>query len=229
MSEAMSILKLSHLQRTFQQGDLTLEVLKDINLELKAGEIVALVGPSGSGKSTLLQLAGLLERPSKGDVLLQNQSCGQMNDQERTLLRRQKIGYVYQFHHLLPEFSALENIVLPQMIAGVAPAAAQSRAKQLLETLSLEKRAGHRPSKLSGGEQQRVAILRALANKPALLIADEPTGNLDEKTAQQVFEEFKTLVKESKMAALIATHNLELAKKMDHILSLHQGTLKQGL
>lgn len=226
MNDIKSVLKIQHLKRIFYQGDTALHVLKDINFDIKQGEIVALVGPSGSGKSTLLQIAGLLEKPSEGEVIIQNQDCGQMNDQSRTALRRQKIGYVYQFHHLLPEFNALENIALPQMIAGVPSASAYNRAEILLKSLSLDKRAGHRPSKLSGGEQQRVAILRAIANKPALLIADEPTGNLDEQTAQQVFDELKILVKESQMAALIATHNLELAHKMDRILTLHQGILK---
>ena len=226
MNESNSVLTIQHLKRTFLQGDVILDVLKDINFELKRGETVALVGPSGSGKSTLLQIAGLLERPSQGKVMIQNQDCGQMNDQQRTALRRQKVGYVYQFHHLLPEFSALENIVLPQMIAGASASTAQDRAAVLLKSLSLDQRSSHRPSKLSGGEQQRVAILRAIANKPALLIADEPTGNLDEKTAQQVFDELKSLVKDSQMAALIATHNFDLAKKMDRILTLHQGMLK---
>ncbi|MGI4850479.1 MAG: ABC transporter ATP-binding protein [Janthinobacterium lividum] len=226
MNDMNSVLKIQHLKRTFRQGEIVLDVLKDINFDLKQGEIVALVGPSGSGKSTLLQIAGLLERPSSGEVIIQNQNCGHMNDQSRTALRRQKVGYVYQFHHLLPEFSALENIALPQMINGVPLADAYGRAEILLKSLSLDTRSSHRPSKLSGGEQQRVAILRALANKPALLIADEPTGNLDEETAQQVFDELKNLVKESQMAALIATHNLELAGKMDRILTLHQGKLK---
>ena len=226
MNDMKSVLKIQHLKRIFHQGDTALHVLKDVNFDLRQGEIVALVGPSGSGKSTLLQIAGLLERPSEGDIIIQNQNCGQMNDQSRTALRRQKIGYVYQFHHLLPEFNALENIALPQMIAGMPSAIAYNRAETLLKSLSLEKRASHRPSKLSGGEQQRVAILRAIANKPALLIADEPTGNLDEETAQQVFDELKSLVKESQMAALIATHNLDLARKMDRILTLHQGMLK---
>ena len=221
-------LELRHLQRTFKQGEIILNVLKDINFSLKAGEIVALVGPSGSGKSTLLQLAGLLERPSSGEIFIQGQPCNQMTDKQRTAMRCQTIGYVYQFHHLLPEFTALENIVLPQMIAGVSSIDAQKKAQQLLKNLSLENRATHRPSRLSGGEQQRVAILRALANNPALLIADEPTGNLDESTSQQVFDELMTLVKGSNMAALVATHNVELAKKMDRVVTLHKGTLKEN-
>jgi lipoprotein-releasing system ATP-binding protein len=219
------VLELRHLQRIFKQGDVVLNVLNDVNFSLKAGEIVALVGPSGSGKSALLQLAGLLERPSGGQILVQGRPCGQMMDNERTAIRRQTIGYVYQFHHLLPEFTALENIILPQMIAGLPAGEAHKRAEQLLKSLSLENRALHRPSKLSGGEQQRIAILRALANSPALLIADEPTGNLDEETSQQVFRELTSLVKKSGMSAFVATHNLALAKKMDRIVSLHKGTL----
>lgn len=221
-------LELKGLQRTFRQGEAALTVLKSIDFTLKPGEMVALVGPSGSGKSTLLQLAGLLERPSAGEIFIQGKSCGRMSDQERTALRRQTIGYVYQFHHLLPEFTAVENIALPQMIAGVSCAAAEKRAWELLKKLSLENRASHRPSKLSGGEQQRVAILRALANAPSLLIADEPTGNLDETTSQRVFEELLILVRETRMAALVATHNLKLAQKMDRSVSLHQGVLQQG-
>ena len=226
MNKNNLVLRLEHVKRNFSQGEMVLDVLTDINFALRQGEIVALAGPSGSGKSTLLQISGLLERPSEGDVIIEGQRCGQMNDQSRTALRRQKIGYVYQFHHLLPEFNALENIMLPQMIAGVEPVQAQDRAKDLLHRLSLDKRASHRPSKLSGGEQQRVAILRAIANTPALLIADEPTGNLDEGTAQQVFDEFKKLVRASQMGALIATHNLSLAHKMDRILNLNQGMIK---
>lgn len=222
------VLELRHLQRTFKQGETTLNILKDINFTLKAGEIVALIGPSGSGKSTLLQLAGLLERPSRGEILIQGQPCNQMTDRQRTAMRRQTIGYVYQFHHLLPEFTALENIVLPQMIAGISSVDAQKKAQHLLKSLSLENRAAHRPSRLSGGEQQRVAILRALANNPALLIADEPTGNLDEGTSQHVFDELMGLVKGSHRAALVATHNVDLAKKMDRIVTLHKGALKKN-
>ena len=222
------VLELKNLQRTFRQGEASLTILKDIHLSLKAGESVALVGPSGSGKSTLLQLAGLLERPSAGEIFIQGKSCGSLSDFERTSLRRSTIGYVYQFHHLLPEFTALENIALPQMIAGIPRGEAEKKASGLLKSLSLENRASHRPSKLSGGEQQRVAILRALINEPALLIADEPTGNLDEATSEHVFEELMRLVKETRMAALVATHNLALAKKMDRILALHQGTLHEG-
>jgi lipoprotein-releasing system ATP-binding protein len=227
MNNAMPILELRHLERTFKQGESTLTVLKNVNLSLKKGEFVALVGPSGSGKSTLLQLAGLLEHPSSGEILIQGRFCSQMSDKERTELRARTIGYVYQFHHLLPEFTALENIVLPQMIVGTPSEKAHERAYALLQTLHLENRASHRPSRLSGGEQQRVAILRALANHPSLLIADEPTGNLDENTAQQVFEELMQLTKNHNMAALVATHNLELAKKMDRIIFLQQGVLKE--
>lgn len=220
-----SILELRHLQRTFIQGDQTISVLNDANLHLKAGEIVALVGPSGSGKSTLLQLAGLLEFPSKGEVYIAGNACGQMNDRERTALRLTMIGYVYQFHHLLPEFNALENIMLPQLIAGRPPKEAAAHATRLLQSFNLENRATHRPSRLSGGEQQRVAILRAVANQPKILLADEPTGNLDEVTAEIVFNELVGLVRKHQMAALIATHNPELAKRMDRIIQLQNGCL----
>lgn len=218
-------LDLKNIQRTFIQGDQTLNVLADINLTLKAGEIVALVGPSGSGKSTLLQLAGLLEFPSVGEVYMAGQACGTLNDRERTALRLKTIGYVYQFHHLLPEFTALENIMLPQLIAGQSTPDATEKATQLLNSFNLGNRATHRPSRLSGGEQQRVAILRAIANQPKILLADEPTGNLDEATAELVFTELTGLVRKHKMAALIATHNLELAKRMDRTLQLQNGCL----
>ncbi|MBN9413534.1 MAG: ABC transporter ATP-binding protein [Candidatus Paracaedimonas acanthamoebae] len=220
-----STLELRHLQRTFIQGDQKISVLNDANLHLKAGEIVALVGPSGSGKSTLLQLAGLLEFPSEGEVYIAGNACGKMNDRERTTLRLNMIGYVYQFHHLLPEFSALENIMLPQLIAGRPPKEAAAHATRLLQSFNLENRATHRPSRLSGGEQQRVAILRAVANQPKLLLADEPTGNLDEATAEIVFNELVGLVRKHQMAALIATHNPELAKRMDRTIQLHNGCL----
>lgn len=220
-----SVLELKNIQRTFTQGDQRLTVLHDINLQLNAGEIVALVGPSGSGKSTLLQLAGLLEFPSSGEVYIAGNACGKMNDRERTALRLKMIGYVYQFHHLLPEFNALENIMLPQLIASHPMKEAESQANRLLQSFNLENRWSHRPSRLSGGEQQRVAILRAVANQPKILLADEPTGNLDEATAEIVFNELVGLVRKHQMAALIATHNLELAKRMDHTIRLHNGSL----
>ncbi len=218
-------LELKNVQRTFIQGDQRLQVLNDINLKLKAGEIVALVGPSGSGKSTLLQLAGLLEFPSNGEVYIEGKACGKMNDHERTALRLKTIGYVYQFHHLLPEFTALENIMLPQLIAGQSTKEAEKKANTLLQTFKLTNRASHRPSRLSGGEQQRIAILRAVANQPRILLADEPTGNLDEATADIVFNELVGLVRKHQMAALIATHNLDLAKRMDRTIKLQNGLL----
>lgn len=219
------VLELKKIQRTFTQGDQTLKILQDINLCLKEGEIVALVGSSGSGKSTLLQLAGLLEFPSSGDVYIAGKACGKMNDHERTMLRLKMIGYVYQFHHLLPEFNALENVMLPQLIAGIPTSEAATHAKRLLQSFNLANRATHRPSRLSGGEQQRVAILRAVANQPKILLADEPTGNLDEATAEVVFNELVGLVRTHQMGALIATHNPELSKRMDRIIHLHNGTL----
>ena len=213
MSEAASetALELADIVMTFEQGGASLEVLRGASLSLSAGEIVALVGPSGAGKSTLLHIAGLLERPSGGAVRLSGESCGDLSDDRRTELRRGIIGFVYQFHHLLPEFSALENIVLPQMIAGTARRAARLRAHELLAAVGLGERETHRPGKLSGGEQQRVAIVRALANAPRLLIADEPTGNLDQHTAGEVFSMLLQTVRQSGVAALIATHNTDLA------------------
>ena len=227
MNNKNPVLELRHVKKSFHQGGVVLDVLKDINLTLRPGEIVALVGSSGSGKSTLLQLAGLLEYSNQGEVFIQGQSCQNLKDKERTLLRRNTIGYVYQFHHLLPEFTALENIVLPQMIAGFKKREAVERAYQLLNSFSLSNRASHRPSQLSGGEQQRIAILRAFSNAPDLLIADEPTGNLDEKTSDIVFQEFMKFSKISNTATIIATHNMDLAHHMDRILILHNGFLEE--
>ncbi|MFW0776623.1 MAG: ABC transporter ATP-binding protein [Rickettsiales bacterium] len=221
-----SVLNLNNVTRSFEQGGATLEVLKGINLELKAGEVVALVGPSGSGKSTLLQLAGLLDTPSNGSIAIAGEDMSVAPDKVRTLARRQHIGFVYQFHHLLPEFSALENVCLPQMMAGVREGDAEEKAQGLLADLGLEQRASHRPGKLSGGEQQRVAIARALANEPALLLADEPTGNLDSHTAEEVFTLLMKLAKEKNLAALVATHNMDLAKRMDRIVQLQDGILR---
>lgn len=219
-------LELRNVTRRFQQGDEEIEVLRGVDLIVNPGEIVALVGPSGAGKSTLLQIAGLLELPSSGDVFMHGKSCNNLNDAQRTDLRRHYAGFVYQFHHLLPEFTALENIMLPQLIAGKSKKEAQLRAEHLLLRLGLEKRAKHRPKKLSGGEQQRVAIARAVANNPRILLADEPTGNLDTHTADVVFEEMLGFVRISGLGALIATHNLELAKKMDRIVRLSDGVLE---
>jgi lipoprotein-releasing system ATP-binding protein len=219
------ILQLQNLIRTYKTDSESLTVLNGASLSLNAGEIVALVAPSGSGKSTLLHLAGLLEKPDGGAVIINGQDAGKLGDQERTDIRLRTIGIVYQFHHLLPEFSALENIVLPQMIAGKSQHDAEKRAIHLLNTLGLAPRAGHLPGKLSGGEQQRVAIARALANEPAILLADEPTGNLDVATADVVFTELLRLVRSENVAALIATHNPDLAKRMDRQLTLRDGRL----
>ena len=223
MSE--QILRLDGLKRGFKQGREQLHVLNGASLSLNKGEIVALVGPSGSGKSTLLHIAGLLEFPDEGEVWLHGDACGTLSDDKRTALRRRDVGFVYQYHHLLPEFSALENVILPQMIAGSPRAQASARAKELLAKLNLAGREEHRPGQLSGGEQQRVAICRALANQPALLLADEPTGNLDPPTAEIVFDQLISLVREQGLAALIATHNPELARRMDRVITVKDGQL----
>jgi lipoprotein-releasing system ATP-binding protein len=218
-------LSLRDVRRTFQQGDRKLEVLRGISLDLRAGEIVALVGQSGSGKSTLLHIAGLLERPDGGDVIVDGKSAGKAGDGARTALRRKFLGFVYQYHHLLPEFSALENVMLPQMLAGLSRSESRVRADALLSMVGLKERADHRPGRLSGGEQQRVAIARAVANAPRVLLADEPTGNLDASTAETVFRQLLALVRETGMAALIATHNAELAHRMDRTVTLRDGVL----
>ncbi len=218
-----SPLELRAVQRIYRSDAGALAVLRGADLALRAGEIVALAAPSGAGKSTLLHLAGLLERPDGGTVFVDGRDAGALPDKERTAIRRDRIGFVYQFHHLLGEFSALENVVLPQMIAGVARRRAGERAMELLRGFGLAPRAGHLPGKLSGGEQQRVAIARALANRPAVLLADEPTGNLDVDTASVVFEELLAMVRGQGLAALIATHNPELAARMDRVVTLHEG------
>jgi lipoprotein-releasing system ATP-binding protein len=220
-----SALELRGVRRVFHQGGVELTVLNGVDLVLDPGEIVALVGPSGAGKSTLLHVAGLLERPDGGAVMIEGRDCGGLSDEHRTLLRRRALGFVYQFHHLLPEFSALENVMLPQMIAGVAKAAARDKAAELLERVGLGERLTHRPARLSGGEQQRVAIVRALANDPKILLADEPTGNLDHTTAASVMASLIASVRASGLAALIATHNLELAHRLDRIVALEDGRL----
>lgn len=212
------VLKLENIGRTFAQGQEKLLVLENVELELRPGEIVALLGPSGSGKSTLLQIAGLLEPPTSGTVVIDGIDCSKARDNKRTEVRRDKIGFVYQFHHLLPEFSALENVMMPNLIAGVAKSAARAHATELLTRMGLTERLSHRPAKLSGGEQQRVAIARALANDPLVLLADEPTGNLDEQTAEMVFNYFLDATRDRKVAALVATHNIELARRMDRVL-----------
>jgi lipoprotein-releasing system ATP-binding protein len=225
MSDPAFPLSLSGIKRTFVQGDRRLEVLKGITIDLKPGEIVALVGQSGSGKSTLLHIAGLLERPDEGDIVVDGKSAGAAGDRDRTVMRRQFLGFVYQYHHLLPEFSAIENVMLPQMLNGRSRGDARRRAAELLGMVQLKERADHRPGRLSGGEQQRVAIARAIANAPRVLLADEPTGNLDASTADAVFRQLLTLVRETGMAALVATHNPELASRMDRTVVLKDGVL----
>ena len=220
------VLSTRGLKRSFTQGDVTIEVLRGVDLDVEPGEIVALLGPSGSGKSTLLQAVGLLEGGFEGSIRIVDREAASLDDEGRTELRRNALGFVYQFHHLLPEFSARENVVLPQLIHGAETEAAQLRAEQLLSALGLGARLDHRPSKLSGGEQQRVAVARALANKPPLVLADEPTGNLDEATADKVLAEFLQLVRGEGSAALVATHNERLAAKMDRIVRLHEGHLE---
>ncbi len=219
------VLSLQNIGRTFTQAGNKLEVLRGCSLNVGAGERVALIGPSGSGKSTLLHIAGLLEKPDSGQVGIAGVNANDLNDTERTALRREYIGFVYQFHHLLPEFSARENIILPQMIARRKESAAAKRADELLALVGLANRAKHRPARLSGGEQQRVAIARALANNPRLLIADEPTGNLDPHTAEYVFEVLEKLVESQGLCLLMATHNYDLARRMDRIGELREGTV----
>ena len=219
------VLVLEGVTRGFKQGRGELRVLNGIDLTIREGEIVALVAPSGAGKSTLLHIAGLLEHPGEGDVHIGGVACGKLPDDRRTAIRRKALGFVYQYHHLLPEFSALENIVLPQMIAGTSRREASARGRDLLGRLGLGERASHRPGQLSGGEQQRVAIGRALANKPRVLLADEPTGNLDPHTAEGVFDELVQLARGSGLAALIATHNLDLARRMDRVMRLQDGKI----
>jgi lipoprotein-releasing system ATP-binding protein len=220
MSDALA---LRGVARTYRGEGGDVPVLRGVDLVLRAGEIVALVAPSGTGKSTLLHLAGLLEQPDGGEVLIGGADCGRLSDTERTSIRRLQVGFVYQFHHLLPEFSALENVLLPQMIAGAGRRAGVARARALLESFGLGARAGHLPGKLSGGEQQRVAIARALANAPGVLLADEPTGNLDVGTADAVFAELLKTVRAQGVAALVATHNMELAARMDRVVTLKDG------
>ena len=218
-------LELRGVVRTYRQAGAELPVLRGADLALRPGEIVALVGPSGAGKSTLLHISGLLEHPDGGEVYVGGKECGRLSDGERTETRRRQLGFVYQFHHLLPEFSALENVVLPQMIAGASKSQARKRARELLAMVGLAKREDHRPARLSGGEQQRVAIIRALANQPKLLLGDEPTGNLDIHTGAEVMASLIEIVRRTSLAALIATHNLELARRMDRIVALDEGHL----
>ncbi len=221
-------LELSGVIRRFGEGERALEVLKGASAIVRRGEAVALVGPSGSGKSSLLHIAGLLEAPDGGRVMIAGRDAVALSDRERTRIRRDEIGFVYQFHHLLPEFTALENVVIPQLIAGRPRSEAKARAKELLGRLGLSERLAHQPMQLSGGEQQRVAIARALANAPSLLLADEPTGNLDPPTAERVFDELMSLIRQSGLAALIATHNHEIARRMDRVLRVEDGLLVEG-
>jgi lipoprotein-releasing system ATP-binding protein len=219
------VLQTRGLKRSFAQADVTIEVLRGVDLDVQPGEIVALLGPSGSGKSTLLQAVGLLEGGFEGSIRIVGREAADLDNDQRTELRREALGFVYQFHHLLPDFDARENVMLPVLIHGGEKEAARARAEQVLSALGLAKRLDHRPSKLSGGEQQRVAVARALANRPPLVLADEPTGNLDEATADVVFSEFLNLVRGEGSAALVATHNERIAAKMDRVLRLHEGRL----
>ena len=219
------VIEISQLSQYFQQGQTRLEILKDVSLKITAGEMVGLVGPSGSGKSTLLHLAGLLERPSGGKIIYMGKDCELMTDHQRTKLRLHEIGFIYQFHHLLPEFSAIENIIMPKLIAGLTKMEAANRANQLLNMVGLSERADHKASQLSGGEKQRVAIVRSIANVPRLVLADEPTGNLDPLTSTQVFEQLRSVIKGGKLSAIIATHNYQLAEKLDRIFKIEGGSL----
>jgi len=229
MSEAApAVLELRNLVRSFPQANGVLEVFKGASATIRRGEIVTLVGPSGAGKSSLLHIAGLLERPTSGEVVIAGKPASSLPERERTRIRRDSLGFVYQFHHLLPEFSALENVMMPQRIAGVSKAAAAKEAKRLLDLVGLTPRLDHRPAQLPGGEQQRVAMARALANKPQLLLADEPTGNLDPKTADLVFEVLLGIVRSEGLAALIATHNHKLINYTDRTLLMHEGKLVDG-
>jgi len=227
-TEVNEVLRLEDITRRYREGEGMLEVFNGLNMSVKPGEIVALVGPSGAGKSSLLHIAGLLEAPTSGEITIEGVAVSKLSDTERTRIRRDKVGFVYQAHHLLPEFDALENVVLPQMIAGQSRASAAKEAERLLTVLGLGKRLAHLPSQLSGGEQQRVAIARALANKPRLLLADEPTGNLDPRTSGGVFDALIAITRSEGLGALIATHNFELASRMDRALLLHQGKLIEG-
>lgn len=220
------VVELRGLTRSFEQGGVRIDVLRGVDLTVRPGEIVALLGPSGSGKSTLLQAVGLLEGGFGGEIVIAGHSAEKSDPHARTILRREHLGFVYQFHHLLPDFDAVENVVLPQLVAGKPRDEAEDRARQLLSALGLEHRLDHRPSQLSGGEQQRVAVARGLANRPALVLADEPTGNLDEATSDRVLGEFLALVRGEGSAALIATHNERLAARMDRVVRLHEGLLE---
>ncbi len=223
----MAILQLKNIRKSFLQGEETFDILSDVNLEIKEAEIIALIGPSGSGKTTMLQICGLLDKPTSGTVNLVGSDCSNISDAEATLHRRNSLGFIYQFHHLLPEFTALENVVIPQMISGVSKAQANENAKSMLEQLGLGHRLNNIPAELSGGEQQRVAIARALINKPKLILADEPTGNLDPHNSEKVFQLLLNEVRNKKVSAIIVTHNLEIAKKTDRILTIRDGKIEK--
>ena len=223
-----SVLSLSGISRIYTQGDNNINVLKNVDLNINRGEIVSLIGSSGSGKSSLLHIAGLLEQPDAGDIGINGVKFSKMNDLERTVSRRHSIGFVYQFHHLLSDFSAIDNVIIPMKIAGQNKSYSQERAMMLLSKLGLDGRKDHLPSQLSGGEQQRVSIARAIANKPDLLLADEPTGNLDAKTADIVFDQFISLVRQENMSVLLATHNNKLSEKSDRVISIQNGELKEN-
>ena len=223
-----SVLSLSGISRIYKQGDNKINVLRNVDLNINRGEIISLIGSSGSGKSSLLHIAGLLEQPDSGDITINGVKFSKMNDQERTISRRHSIGFIYQFHHLLSDFSAIDNIIIPMMIAGQDKSYSQERATILLSKLGLEDRKDHLPSQLSGGEQQRVSIARAIANKPNLLLADEPTGNLDSKTADIVFDQFISLVRQENMSVLLATHNFKLSEKSDRVISIQNGELEES-
>ncbi len=231
MSEASpppgAILDVRDLKRSFRQGEVVIDVLRGVALTLMPGEIVALLGPSGSGKSTLLQAVGLLEGGFEGHIGIDGVAAEALDNEARTAMRREKLGFIYQFHHLLPDFTALENVLLPQLVLGIEAEPARDRARELLGDLGLAERIDHKPAKLSGGEQQRVAVARAMANRPRLILADEPTGNLDEKTADIVFDQFVALVRSGGSAALVATHNERLAQRMDRVVRLHAGMLQE--
>ena len=226
-NDTSPVLVLAELRRAFKQGPREIRVLDGASASLVGGQAVALVGPSGAGKSTLLHIAGLLETPDAGRIIVNGRDCGAMSDDDRTRIRRAEMGFIYQFHQLLPEFSALENVMLPQLIRGATRPAALARARELLELVGLAERLDHRPAELSGGEQQRASICRALANRPRLMLADEPTGNLDPTTSESVFQELIALIEQTGVAALIATHNMDLARRMHRVLRLEGGVLHE--